>query len=249
MPEASLIIVAWDNFPLTQRFVSQCLGETEGDVEVIVIDNGSTDLTTQWLDGMTYIEPRLTFIHNTENQGYPRALNQGLMIARGDYLVCLNNDLIVLRASWLQELLEPLRENPKCLVGARMIEGNEQVNVDGWTPDYLEGWCLAFHRQFLSNVGWFDEGYSPAFVEDVDLCWRAECHGYEVMQCPAFEWGYEGVVMLNGPLHHLYGQTTYITHRFDTRFWEITPPNIARFRAKVRAGDDGPCYPKGYKRE
>lgn len=232
LPKCSLIIVAWDNYPLTQRFVMQCLHNTIGDLEVIVIDNGSTDATPQWLDGMVRMEDRLRFLRNEENEGYPRGLNQGLLMSRGEYLVALNNDLVVFSDEWLQDLIAPLKADPRQLVGMRLIKDNHQVRVDGWTPDYLEGCCLAFHRQFLTDVGYFDEAYSPAFVEDVDLSWRATQHGYALHPVTV-------------GLYHLYGQTTYVTHRSETKFWEITPPHIAYFREKVRAGRDEPCMPEG----
>jgi GT2 family glycosyltransferase len=251
VPEFSLVIVAWDRLDCTRRFVRQCLRDTDGDLEVIVVDNASTDGTQEWLSRESRnADKPLYWVRNAVNQGYPRGLNQGLRVANGEYLVALNNDIVVIYSNWLQQLVHPIRADRKTLVGARMIHGNHQVGVDGWTPSYLEGWCHAFHRDFLTEVGFYDEVYSPAFVEDVDLCWRAAAHGYSVVQDPAFEWTPEGN-LTEGSLYHIYGATTYTPraqggHREDTRHMEITPRNVAVFRAKVRANDIRPFYPEGW---
>ena len=233
MPDTSLVIPVWDNFYLTETCATQFLHCTNSDLEVIIIDNGSSDWTWKWLSEITEVEPRLRAIHNDTNLGYGPALNQGLMIAQGEYLVCLNNDVIVLHPNWLEMLIAPLRENHKLICGGRLITGSHVLNVDGWTPSYLEGYCLAFHRQFLSDVGFFDDNFAPAFVEDVEICWRAERHGYMMKR-------------VRIPLHHLYGRTTYRTHAAETPHQEITKRNITYFREKVRAGNDTPFYPEGW---
>jgi GT2 family glycosyltransferase len=233
MPEISLVVPVWDNLHLTQTCVTQFMLCTESDLEVIVIDNGSSDWTWKWLCEVEKGEPRLHSIHNEVNRGYGPALNQGLMISKGEYLVCLNNDVVVLHSNWLERLVAPLRENRKLICGGRTIRQNRTVEVDGWTPDYLEGYCLAFHRQFLTDVGFFDEKFAPAFVEDVEICWRAERHGYEMRE-------------VSIPLYHLYGKTTYITHAAETPHKEITRTNVVYFRQKVREGHDTPYYPPGW---
>jgi GT2 family glycosyltransferase len=233
VPEVSLIIPVWDNLELTKTCVTQFLHCTESDLEVIVIDNGSTDWTWRWLSEVAEVEPRLRIIHNDINLGYGPALNQGLMAAFGEYLVCLNNDVVVLHPNWLEILIAPLRENHNLICGGRLITGSNSLNVDGWIPAYLEGYCLAFHRQFLTDVGFLDDEFAPAFVEDVEICWRAERHGYMMRE-------------VRTPLHHLYGRTTYQTHAKDTPHQEITRRNIEYFRKKVRGGNDTPFYPEGW---
>lgn len=233
MPDISLIIPVWDNLDLTQTCVTQFLHCTESDVGVIVIDNGSSDWTWRWLGGVAEVEPRLHIIHNDTNRGYGPALNQGLMMAQGEYLVCLNNDVITLHPNWLEILIAPLRENHKLLCGGRLITKNGWVEVDGWIPDYLEGYCMAFHRQFLTDVGFFDERFAPAFVEDVELCWRAERNGYRMQE-------------IKVPLYHLYGRTTYITHAEEIPHRDITKKNVKYFTEKVRGGNDAPFYPEGW---
>ena len=236
MPDISLVVPVWDNLVLTQNSVMMFLYCTHSDLEVIIVDNGSSDGTWAWCRQVMEDEPRFHAIHNKENRGYGPGLNQGLMAAKGEYLVCLNNDVVVYHTEWCEQLVAPLRANPRLICGARVISGNRWVEVDNWVPDYLEGYCLAFHRQFLTDVGFFDEHFAPAFVEDVEICWRAEQHGYQM----------ELVPMVASGLHHLYGKTTYVRHAADTPHREITRRNAEYFRKKVREGNDAPFYPEGW---
>ena len=73
--------------------------------ELIVIDNGSTDGTAAYLSGVQDAAAvPVTVISNRENRGFPAAINQGLQQARGEYLVLLNNDVVVTDA-WLDQLV------------------------------------------------------------------------------------------------------------------------------------------------
>ena len=73
--------------------------------ELIVIDNGSTDGTGEYLAGVQDASPvPVTVIANATNRGFPAAINQGLQYARGEYLVLLNNDVVV-TDGWLAQLI------------------------------------------------------------------------------------------------------------------------------------------------
>ena len=72
---------------------------------MIVVDNGSTDGTGAYLAGVRDAAPvPVTVIANAQNLGFPRAVNQGLQAARGEYLVLLNNDAVV-TDGWLDQLI------------------------------------------------------------------------------------------------------------------------------------------------
>ena len=72
--------------------------------ELIVVNNGSTDGTGDYLAGVQDASPvPVTVIANATNRGFPTAINQGLQFARGEYLVLLNNDVVV-TDGWLRQL-------------------------------------------------------------------------------------------------------------------------------------------------
>jgi GT2 family glycosyltransferase len=157
------------------------------------------------------MEPNFRVICNEENRGYGRALNQGIGLGMDEgsrFFVNLNNDITVRDVNWLEQIVAPLRENERRLVGARMVDFNEATRFDSKIEPYLEGWCMAFSRMFVEELGVFDDDIFLWF-EDVELCLRARRAGYEVMQSPAFEWNDYSAWPIRGPLLHLYGMTGF----------------------------------------
>jgi O-antigen biosynthesis protein len=117
----SVIIVNYN----VRYFLEQCLlsvARASGgvDVEVIVVDNNSTD------DSESYLKerfPDLIYLHNSENAGFARACNQGLAIAKGGNILFLNPDTI-LQEDTLKICLDHLEANPATgAIGVRMVDG------------------------------------------------------------------------------------------------------------------------------
>ena len=100
----SVIIPCWNQVEYTRQCVAALLRHTRNKWELIVIDNGSRDGTAEYLANIRDAAPMpVTVITNTSNQGFPAAINQGLQCARGEYLVLLNNDVVV-TDGWLEQL-------------------------------------------------------------------------------------------------------------------------------------------------
>ena len=102
---ASIIIPCWNQLEFTRQCVRALLRHTRSPWELIIIDNGSTDGTGEYLAGLQDAAPvPVTLIANATNRGFPAAINQGLHEAHGGYLVLLNNDVVV-TDGWLDQLL------------------------------------------------------------------------------------------------------------------------------------------------
>jgi glycosyltransferase involved in cell wall biosynthesis len=100
----SIIIPCWNQLEFTRQCIVALKNHTRPPWELIVIDNGSTDGTGAYLIGaQDAAAVPVTVIANTTNRGFPAAINQGLQQARGEYLVLLNNDVVVTDA-WLDQL-------------------------------------------------------------------------------------------------------------------------------------------------
>ena len=226
---------------LTEQFCRAILEHTLNPPnELIIIDNGSTDGTyLRLVELQRQYQHRLRLKYNETNLGFPVGMNQGLQMASGEYMVCASNDIWFYRPEWLEMLIAPLRLNKRILAGPRLVDFNELTRVDGKIIHYLEGWMLAFHKQFLNDVGYFDEGFSPGWFEDVDLSWRAVRHGYELVQ-------------VDLPVQHLYGKSALNNPEKFHLVGGIGVPEASRrsqehFRDKVCRGDDSPYYPRGWK--
>ena len=101
----SIIIPCWNQVEFTQQCLASLKEHTRPAWELIVIDNGSTDGTAAYLAGVRDMASvPVTVVTNSVNVGFPAAINQGLQLARGDYLVLLNNDVVV-TDRWLDQLI------------------------------------------------------------------------------------------------------------------------------------------------
>ncbi len=101
---ASIIIPCWGQLEFTRKCIPALFRQTGPNWDLIVINNGSTDGTGDYLAGVQDASPvPVTVIANATNRGFPAAINQGLQYARGEYLVLLNNDVVV-TDGWLDQL-------------------------------------------------------------------------------------------------------------------------------------------------
>ena len=101
----SIIIPCWGQLEFTRQCLAALKEHTRPAWELIVIDNGSNDGTAAYLAGVRDMASvPVTVVTNLTNLGFPAAINQGLRLARGEYLVLLNNDVVV-TDGWLDQLI------------------------------------------------------------------------------------------------------------------------------------------------
>jgi GT2 family glycosyltransferase len=102
---ASIINPSWNQLPFTRQCITALKSHTRPPWELIVIDNGSTDHTDIYMAGVSDgAAAPITVISNSKNLGFPAAINQWLKAACGEYLVLLNNDVVV-TDGWLGQLI------------------------------------------------------------------------------------------------------------------------------------------------
>ncbi|UUZ65747.1 glycosyltransferase [Polaromonas sp. P1-6] len=107
-PRASVIVVTYNNLELTRICLKSLEQLTECNwVETIVVDNASSDGTSEFLQQWEASAPNRKTILNSNNLGFAAANNQGLALSQADYLVMLNNDTEV-TSGWLQTLINHL---------------------------------------------------------------------------------------------------------------------------------------------
>jgi GT2 family glycosyltransferase len=169
--------------------------------EIIVIDNGSSDGTAEWLRA-TY--PRVVIEESPEPLSFAAAVNRGIRCARFSHVCLLNNDMRI-EPGFFAALLKAFRAVPDLFCataqirfppGVRREETGKAVMAqaapedfpircdeplpgeDGTCVLYGSGGCSAYDAAKLGALGGVDEAYAPAYVEDLDLGYRAWLRGW-----------------------------------------------------------------------
>lgn len=199
--KTSIVILTCNQFDMTRNCLESIAKNTPEAHEVIVVDNGSTDETLSYLEGLG---DRITLIVNDRNLGFARGCNQGTEAATGDAVLYLNNDT-VLPPGWLAPMLRVLwSEEDIGMAGpvTNYASGHQKIPVPYTRIEDMEayalhhrsvhagsvtevrrliGFCLLVKRSVLDEIGGFDERFGFGNYEDDDLCLRAIRSGYRLM--------------------------------------------------------------------
>ena len=133
--KASVIIPNLNGAGWLRDSIESIWAQTEQDFELIVIDNGSTDESLEI--ARSYCgNPRYHLIENSENTGFSHAVNQGIAMAKGEYMALFNNDAFA-EPNWLEELLKTAESDPKIFaVSSLMLRYYEPELADD-AGDYV----------------------------------------------------------------------------------------------------------------
>jgi GT2 family glycosyltransferase len=207
-PRASIIIPVHNQLDFTLRCLQSLL--LSGDAsryEVIVVDDASSDLTSGVLPGIA----GLRYLRMPDNLGFIGACNAGAKMARGQYLVFLNNDTLA-QPGWLDALLSTFASYPDTgLAGSKLVYPDGRLQEAGGVvfsdasasnygryadpsdprfnfvreADYCSGAAIALAREVFEDLAGFDTYYAPAYYEDTDLAMRVRELGLVVRYQPA----------------------------------------------------------------
>jgi GT2 family glycosyltransferase len=194
-----------------ERFLGPCLDSVlqQRDVEfdVIFVDNGSTDGSVVFVRQQF---PAVRIIALGRNSGVAAGYNAGMQAVTGEFIVVLNNDTHV-QAGWLRALHDAANTDPTIGAVSSLLCRDDQpdvidsagiaLNVTGYAWDYLSGCprtdaglsarrvfgasagAALYRRAMLLDVGMFDERFF-AYLEDVELAWRARLRGWHAVVAP-----------------------------------------------------------------
>lgn len=214
----SVVTPVWNRSDLTHQFLfqnSRLYGDNP-EVEFVVIDNGSTDNTQEYLDLWQRKMPNLKVLTSKDNTGFGPAHNWGSREARGDVLIELSND-VVISGDYIALVREAVEANPDAMFGPQVMTDNTGWNVfGGKVISYIYGWCIFCSRKVWEDVGGFDERFVPCDYEDIDISMRAVEKGHELRQ-------------VDLPLRHLSGQSA---QNLSGGRLAITLKNQALFKEK-----------------
>ena len=206
-PRCSVVIPTYNGRTLLETCLASVKKHRPDDLEVIVVDDGSTDDTRQWL-AAKHTDVRL--VPRDRNGGFCAAANAGIAAARGEFIQLLNNDVEV-TCGWIEAGLGPFADPAVGSVAPLVLVRSDPVRVDSAGDSYaLVGWpakrghgepaskwrdrapgqvfgasgSAAFYRaSALRHVGPFDAAFG-SYYEDVDLAFRLRWGGYHCVFTP-----------------------------------------------------------------
>lgn len=235
----SIVIVTHNQLHHTRACLESIRARTDEPIEIVVVDNASTDGTPGFLNARGDVR----LVSNDENRGFPIAANQGIRAARGEQVLLLNNDTIV-TTGWLARMLDALAADPRAgLVGpvSNNVSGEQQVRTDyrrleeldgfawDWSrrhegkrvlTDRLVGFCLLIARSVIERIGLLDERFGIGSFEDDDYTLRA------------IRAGFRAVIARDSFVHH-FGSATFRASGLDVG--ALIRANQRRFEDKWRS--------------
>jgi len=206
-PRVSVIIPHWNG----RRHLHDCLTslrrQTFADHEVLLVDNGSTDGSQEYVREEF---PEVILIELGENRGFTGACNAGYAASRGEFVCLLNNDTET-DPRWLEVLLDTFERHPQVgIVAGKMLlfdqrdhfhTAGDYYRVNGlpgnrgvWQADRGQydqeepvfsacGGAAAYRRSMVEQIGFLDDAFFFS-CEDIDLAWRAQLAGWGVIYAP-----------------------------------------------------------------
>ena len=205
MTKVSVVIPNYNGERYLRACIDSLMGQDYLDFETIIIDNASTDSAYEWLQEYEDI----IFKQLDQNYGFSRAVNEGIKMAKGEYVLLLNNDTIV-EKDFIKELVNAIEKDTRIFaISSKMIAyQNHQVMDDAGDEYTALGWAYKlgdgrgvehytkaynvfsacagaalYRKSIFGEIGLFDENFF-AYMEDVDVSYRARIYGYYNVYCP-----------------------------------------------------------------
>ena len=238
----SIIIPCFNQLKYTKKCLESIEQYTTAPYELLLVDNGSTDPTREYLQKYAEGHEHVRIILNDKNLGFAAANNQGLQKAKGDFVLLLNNDVAVTEG-WLDRLIAHFEKSPDIgMVGpmSNAVSGNQLVENVLYKDDLnamqsfaqkfasdnhgkateimrLVGFCLLIRKEVLEVIGGLDETYVSGNFEDDDLCLRSRIAGYK------------NIIADDVFIHH-YGSKTFTGNSID--YAATMHRNLSHFKEK-----------------
>ncbi len=242
-PLVSIIVPTRDRLDLLARCAEGVLHGTDyGQLELIIVDNGSVEPETLAHFDMLVADPRVRLLPAPGPFNFSALMNRAVAEARGEIILLLNNDISMIGPDWLSEMVSHAVRPSVGAVGARLlypdgtiqhagvvlgtggVAGHLHVGAPGEYSGYqghlrltrnvsaVTAACLALRRTVWDEVGGMDAENLTIAFNDVDLCLKIRGRGYDIIWTPFAE------------LYH---------HESASRGLDLEPAAAARFQGEI----------------
>lgn len=199
--KSTIVIPNYNGMAYMEACLQSVFTQSVSEYDVIIVDNHSTDGSLEW---MREHYPHIQLIINQENDGFCKAVNQGIQIAKTPYVVLLNNDTVI-DHDFLKELEKVMDQDDHIFsASAQMLVMKQPELIDSAGDFYCAlGWAYGdgkgkpasrynrnrrifsacggaaiYRRKVFEEIGYFDEAHF-AYLEDIDIGYRSRIYGYQ----------------------------------------------------------------------
>lgn len=204
----SVIVLVWNGEAYIQSCLDALLAQTYSPLEVIVVDNHSSDNSRELV---RQFGSQVRLIESDYNRGFAGGNNLGIAQASGEIVILLNQDAIV-QPGWAEAIVSTFASDVQIgIVGCKSLypESLQIQHAGGWLrepdafafhtgqgetdegqyetltdPTYVTGAAFAVHRRVIEQIGGLDSRFYPAFYEEIDYCVQARNVGFRVVYQP-----------------------------------------------------------------
>jgi GT2 family glycosyltransferase len=191
LPSVAITIVTYNSESYIERCVESVLGQGYPKLEIIIVDNASTDTTLQLLPGLENV---CRVIYNVENRGFAVAQNQAIACSSSEWILVLNPD-VLMSPGFIKSLVAAGEADPNAgtVCGKLMAIGPSFQPLAEPVLDRVEyvfgstGAAALYRRQMVDDVSIAGEFFDPDFFsyrEDADVAWRAQLLGWKCLYTP-----------------------------------------------------------------
>jgi len=263
--DLSIIIVNYNTSYLLHKCIASIIDNNEdliqaSNLEIILIDNGSTDNSKEFVSKEF---PNIKIITNNTNLGFGKANNQGINKAKGEYVLLLNTDTFV-EPGAIQNLLRFAKTLTKpCFIGGKLFNENgtsqpscgpfyhlltvfqmlflkgDKIGLTRFSPqktvetDWVSGACLLGKKLDFEKVGMFDENIFM-YMDEIDFLYRAKQKGFKVIFYPEAHFIHLGSASSEGnrdPVLNIYRGLVYFYYKHHSAWLRF----LLLFMLKLKA--------------
>lgn len=203
-PKVSIVLLSYNHADMVKNTIDSIMTRTfYPNYELIIVDNNSDTKTVKVLNSFRHFE-HINLIFNPENYGFSKGNNIGMAKATGDYIILLNNDVLV-TPGWISRLLNHYHDDIGLVGPVTNSIGNEaKIDIDynpfevknleseafqytsthwGETLELknIAAFCWIMSRQVYKKIGKLDERFGRGMFEDDDYCRRVRKNGYRIL--------------------------------------------------------------------
>ena len=230
----SIIIPHWHKWdellkPCLESIIKNTSTKRLAETEIIIVCNGSQEAESidvnklspeyysnpyvSWMDGMNI---NFKIIKYPDPIGYTRATNAGIKEAKGEFVILMNDDCIILDYSpkdeWMDILVKPFEDPTVGVTGVKKIYSQQAKS------SFLVFFLVMIKRSIFDTVGYLDESFSPGGGEDIDFCLRLKKFGLRAVKAPKDDENYE--YGTEYPIYHAGEKSVFDVPGWEEGFWK-----------------------------